>query len=566
MPTLDFKGKQFVYAHHLSVPFRQLDIDTKKSVADKGGKPGLDDNLIIHGDNLHALKALLPKYAGKVKCIYIDPPYNTGNEGWCYNDNVNAPLMKEWIKKEGNPVDKEDLERHDKWLCMMWPRLQLLHELLTDEGVIFISIDDNEVSSLKKILDDIFGEDNFVGHIVVQLNPRGRTLDRHIAKTHEYVLAYMKNYNSDGMSQIAKNEDALAEYKNEDKDGKFRLLELRNRNPVFNRENRPNLYYAFYASEKDDSVSLIKTKTHNIEVFPVNSQNEDGCWTWGKTKAEKHISLLVSKKVNTGAWRIYRKDYIPDDGATTKAKALWLESEINNENGKELMRQIFDGKSPFDYPKSPFLIKKCLEIATANDDESIVLDSFAGSGTTAHAVLALNKEDGGNRKFILVECEDYADTITAERVRRVIKGVPMAKDDGLKNGLGGSFTFCELGKEINIDNLLKGGELPDYDELARYAFFTSTGQTLDKVKQGADYFVGETDQYRVHVIYRPDAAFLRSGESALNAALAASISKSRSKKTALVFATHKFMGQKELTEMGVTYCQLPYAIHRVMGD
>lgn len=139
MPTLDFKGKPFVYAHHLSVPFRQLDIDTKKSVPSKGGKPSLDDNLIIHGDNLHALKALLPKYAGKVKCIYIDPPYNTGNEGWCYNDNVNAPLMKEWLKKEGNPVDKEDLERHDKWLCMMWPRLQLLRELLADDGLIFAS-------------------------------------------------------------------------------------------------------------------------------------------------------------------------------------------------------------------------------------------------------------------------------------------------------------------------------------------------------------------------------------------------------------------------------------------
>ena len=151
MPSLDFKGKQFVYAHHLSVPFRQLDIDKKKSLPSKGEKPNMDDNLIIHGDNLHALKALLPKYAGKVKCIYIDPPYNTGNEGWCYNDNVNAPLIKEWLKDSANPVDKEDLERHDKWLCMMWPRLQLLRELLAEDGTIWISIDDDEQGRLRLI-------------------------------------------------------------------------------------------------------------------------------------------------------------------------------------------------------------------------------------------------------------------------------------------------------------------------------------------------------------------------------------------------------------------------------
>ena len=164
MPTLDFKGKQFVYAHHLTVPFRQINLDAKKSLA-KDGKPSLDDNLIIHGDNLHALKALLPKYAGRVDCIFIDPPYNTGNEGWCYSDNVNAPLIREWLKDSANPVDKEDLERHDKWLCMMWPRLQLLKELLTNEGTIWITLDDNEVHRARTILDEVFGEENFLANI-----------------------------------------------------------------------------------------------------------------------------------------------------------------------------------------------------------------------------------------------------------------------------------------------------------------------------------------------------------------------------------------------------------------
>lgn len=192
MPTLDFKGKQFVYAHHLSVPFKQLNIVADKSLP-KDNKPSLDDNLIIYGDNLHALKALLPKYAGKIKCIYIDPPYNTGNEDWCYNDNVNSPLMKAWLNNEGNPVDKEDLERHDKWLCMMWPRLQLLRELLSEDGVIFVSIDDNERHRLRSIMDEIFGEDNFTGEFVWERKKKPSFLDRNMGIVTEYILSYAKN-------------------------------------------------------------------------------------------------------------------------------------------------------------------------------------------------------------------------------------------------------------------------------------------------------------------------------------------------------------------------------------
>ncbi|PIZ30016.1 MAG: hypothetical protein COY40_05580 [Alphaproteobacteria bacterium CG_4_10_14_0_8_um_filter_53_9] len=223
------------------------------------------------------------------------------------------------------------------------------------------------------------------------------------------------------------------------------------------------------------------------------------------------------------------------------------------------------GEKLFEYPKPLGLIDKILRISTSGDD--LILDSFAGSGTTAHAVLALNKEDGGNRKFILVECEDYADKVTAERVRRVIKGVPNAKDAALKEGLGGSFTYCDLGEDISIENLLKGNNLPSFDELAAYAFYTATGQTLAKVQHGADYLIGETDKYRVHLVYKPDLAFMRGNESALNMPLARSIAKARedSKKTALVFASQKFMGQKELTEMGIVFCQLPYALHRIVG-
>jgi adenine-specific DNA-methyltransferase len=210
------------------------------------------------------------------------------------------------------------------------------------------------------------------------------------------------------------------------------------------------------------------------------------------------------------------------------------------------------------------LITAILEIAT--DKESIILDSFAGSGTTAHAVLALNKEDGGNRKFICVEMEDYADSITAERVRRVIKGVPTAKDEALKEGLGGSFTFCELGKEISIEKILTGESLPAYDALAKYVFYTATGKSLEgAVKASPDYFVGETDLYEVYLVYKPDIAFLRSNDSALNAAKLEAIAKRKSKKEKLVFATAKYMGQKELSGQNITFCQLPYAIHKVVG-
>ena len=190
MPTLDFKGKQFVYSHHLSVPFRELKVVADKSLPQVGKTASLDDNLIIHGDNLEALKALLPTHAGKVDCIFIDPPYNTGNEGWCYNDNVRSPLMQEWLKKSANPVDKEDLERHDKWLCMMWPRLMLLKELLSNDGSIWLTLDDNEVNSAKLLMDEVFGDDKFVGLFVVVNNLKGRNDKEHIAITHEYILVY----------------------------------------------------------------------------------------------------------------------------------------------------------------------------------------------------------------------------------------------------------------------------------------------------------------------------------------------------------------------------------------
>jgi adenine-specific DNA-methyltransferase len=264
MPTLDFKGKSFVYSHHLSVPFRELLVEPGRSLPAKARKASLDDNLIIHGDNLEALKALLPRYAGKVDVIYIDPPYNTGNEGWAYNDNVNSPLMKEWL---GKVVDRDDLERHDKWCCMMWPRLELLHELLSDTGFLFTSLDDNELANFIEMADEIFGsEDSLVANIIIESNKRGQTYGE-LAKTHEYLVAYRKLGGE--LKQVEADADKLPF---EDERGGYDLWELRNRNPKFNRSNRRNLYYPIYLSAKPASdghhrISLKRSKEFPIEVY-----------------------------------------------------------------------------------------------------------------------------------------------------------------------------------------------------------------------------------------------------------------------------------------------------------
>jgi len=365
-------------------------------------------------------------------------------------------------------------------------------------------------------------------------------------------------------NELPKKGKALSEYKYKDSKGDYRLLELRNRNPVFHRGNRPNLFYPIWVDPTRFDVSTKISNRHTEKVFPRNSKGKDGCWTWGKEKVESNIKNLEAKLVRTGKWRIYRKDYVPLSGAASKPKSLWLEKEINNETGKEIVGQIF-GDSPFDFPKSHELIQKCIYIGT--NRKSIVLDSFSGSGTTAHAVLALNKQDGGNRKFILIECEDkVANKITAERVRRVIKGVPKAKDENLKKGLGGSFTYCTLGDEMSIEKMLTGEQLPDYETLARHLFWTATGQSADKIRERKDGLFHETKDSLYYLIYEPKLAFLRSTDSALNSDRAERIAKQANKKekTATVFATHKFMGQKELTEMGIVFAQLPHSINRAI--
>lgn len=555
MPTLDFKGKQFVYAHHLSVPYRTLERDGKKSFPARDAPE--EGNLIIHGDNLHALKALMPRYAGRVNCIYIDPPYNTGNEGWIYNDNVNSELMKRWLKENGD-VDREDPERHDKWLCMMWPRLQLLRELLAEDGVIFISIDDNEQHRLRLLVDEIFGEDNFVANIIWQKKYSPANDAKYFSDNHDFVICYAKNKSGNGdngektaaweRNLLPRTAEADKLYKYDDQDG---------RGPW----QSGDLSVKTYSPEYD--YSIVNPSTGKEYNPP-----EGRCWI---TSREQMQVWIDGNRIffPPGGKSVPRmKRYLKEVQQGIVPLSIWTYDEVGHTDGaRKLIKGIFsDRQQPFDNPKALGLLQRIITIAA--DKNAIILDSFAGSGATAHAVLALNKQDGGNRKFILVECEDYANSITAERVRRVIKGVPKARDEDLKNGLGGGFGYYTLGEELNIENLITGKSIPDYDALARHVAYTATGVTLEKIKSGKDYLFGETSDYCLYMIYRPDLTFLRSAESALTLDLAERIGKTiqQKNKAALVFAPWKFVSQKDLSKQKITFCQLPYAIHRLFGD
>ncbi len=555
MPTLDFKGKQHIYSHHLTVPYRPLKPDERRSCnpPPAGERGGADDNLIIHGDNLHALKALLPRYANRIKCIYIDPPYNTGNEGWCYNDNVNGPLMQQWFTKN-SPVDNEDLERHDKWLCMMWPRLHLLKELLADDGVIFISIDDNEQHHLRMLMDEIFGVENFLADIIWQ-HRYGRSNNAKLfSNQREHVIAYRK---SDAIFHIrVKRDEKLNEtYSNPDEDPRGDWVSSSYVNPA-TKEQRPNLAYSVV---NPHTGALVNHPTHAWKYSQSTYKEhvrEDRLW-WG-VKGSLHYPRLKNFLSESEEKGIVPIDLMLADTAGT-----------TDEGTKQLQEVMQSAALEFNNPKPTRLIENLIEITegTSSKANTIVLDSFAGSGTTAHAVLAMNKKDNGHRKFILIECEDYADTITAERVRRVINGVDTAKDEVLQQGLGGSFTYYTLGEPIDTEGLLTGDTLPAYETLAGYIAYVATGISLGNIVCRADCFFGETDTHLFYLIYEPSLEFLESNQSALDGKRATRIAKrcQSTGKKAYVYAAQKFMSQKELSALGITFCQLPYTLHRITG-
>lgn len=488
MPTLEWIGKDKVVNHHLDVPYRVLE---RQYSYDENGRHEGDngsENMIIHGDNLDALKSLLPKYEGKVKCIYIDPPYNTGNEGWVYNDNVNDPRIKKWldekVRREG-----EDLSRHDKWLCMMYPRLKLLQRLLSDDGAIFISIDDNELYHLKMVCDEVFGNSNYITLITRPTGTHTGVVNRAIVGESDYLLVYAKHIETMDFDGLPLTEEDMRIYDMEDDKGRFLIRPLRRTGGENRREDRPNMFFPIEAPD-------------GTVVYPIGPTGYESRWICNPEGYDyfKSVGRIYWKQVPDGnslKWQVYQKFYLEDK--TKAVSNLWDDIDGNKKATRDV-RIIFNSQTQtFDYPKPISLIERIIKMS--NDDSAIILDSFAGSGTAAHAVLNMNKADGGNRKFILVEMMDYADSITAERVKCVIDGYGTGRQ--AVDGTGGNFSYYELGEPLMNGDMLN--ENVGVDKIREYVYFTDTKSHLPEAKPDEPYFMGVHVNNAYYFFYEREA-------------------------------------------------------------
>lgn len=391
------------------------------------------ENLYIEGDNLEALKIMRETYAGKVKLIYIDPPYNTGHD-FVYDDDFSKTRAEydaesgDYDEEGGRLVANPESNGrfHSDWCSMMYPRLMLARDLLSDDGAIFISIDDNEEQNLLKLGNELFGSGNFVGKLYVQVNPRGRNLDRYIAKTIEPVLIWVKNYTcGNSLNLIPKDSRMLSEYDRKDAKGSYRAIGLRNRNQSFNPQTRPNLYFPLWISPADGSVALEKDEAHSVERLPLAADGTPTCWTWSKPKIKLENNYLFGEPCGN-EWRVYRKDYLEEGSAAfTMAKSLQADAEFNNDYGKKRIKELF-GSNVMSFPKPPALMNRILEIGSSKD--SLVMDFFSGSATMADAVMSLNAADGGKRRFIIVQ-------------------LPEVVDEATEAGKEGYTTICNVGEE-----------------------------------------------------------------------------------------------------------------------
>lgn len=597
VPELQFKGKEFVYNHHLTVPFRPLETDATKGI----GAPALDGNLIIHGDNLHALKALLPTHAGKVDCIFIDPPYNTGNEGWAYNDNVNSPMIREWLA--ANPIGLEDGLRHDKWACMMWPRLKLLHELLAEDGSLWMTLDDNEAHRAISILEEIFGPDQHEATIAWEKRFTRSNNASRFSSSKDWLIVFRKSETFRPNREPREGDGGIG-YGNADNDPRGDWTSVSYVNPVAKSE-RPNLVYEI---ENPFTCNWVEHETNAWKFSPeTNARHvaENRLW-WGIDGNLTYPRLKVFLSDGIVPVDLWKHDFA---GTTDQAYA-------------ELAAIM--GRGAFETIKPTKLIRRVIELATKKD--SLILDSFAGSGTTAHAVLAANTRDGGNPRFILVEGEDYADRLTAERVRRVINGyaftgtqreellrepITMTKlkqanslleqvqrietldgprYDRIKStvkdgalivtgerdvkertpGLGGGFTYCTLGAPIEMDAILTGKALPSVEAMAGLLWHTATAKPFDAagmttapdLGDGA-LRLGEMAGRTYWLFYKPDLDWLKSADAALTLTRARAIGALPGEH--LVFAPAKFVSRELLgrEKLTVDYAPLPFALYRL---
>jgi len=525
MPTLQFKGKNIIWNHHLSIPYHTL-IEVEKLNFNEEKSNG---NLIIEGDNLLALKSLLPQYAGKVKCIYIDPPYNTGNENWIYNDNVNSPMLKEWLGKE---VGKDDLTRHDKWLCMMVPRLKLLRELLSDDGAIFISIDDNEQHTLRMVMDEIFGEDNFVTNIIWQKKYTQSNDAEFFSENHDFILLYAKQKSLFEINGLPRGDKQNVAYKNPDNDsrGPWKATPLHAKSG-----NKTDFKFTFING-------VIWSPPEG--TFPRFSED-----TLKKMDMNNEIWFGKDGKAVPS-----RKTFLSEVKQELTPKSIWLYDEVgSNDDAKRTVKELLDG-NPFDSPKPMTLIKRIVQLSS--DENTIILDSFSGSGTTMHAVMDLNKEDEGNRKCILIQMTEATESepqknickdITRERIKRAID----------KCGYDSGFKYLKVGIPIDAETMLSGN-LPTYKQFADYVFYLCTGESL-KDKKSIDeknYFVGEYGNSFIYLIYKQN--FEELTRMALNLVVAEKIIAEHPKKRIVVYAPACFLEEDYMKENNIEYVGIPY--------
>ncbi|MCP5545170.1 MAG: site-specific DNA-methyltransferase [Akkermansiaceae bacterium] len=527
MPTLNWIGKDAVVKHHKEVPFRLLEADKKLSFGDPAA-----GNLIVEGDNLHALKALLPRYAGKVKCICIDPPYNTGNEGWVYNDNVNSPEILRWL---GQTVGKEaeDLSRHDKWLCMMYPRLVLLKRFLSDDGLILVCMDENEIGNVRLLMDEIFGRFNCLGTIVWNTRNTDNRVKTYFSHDHEYILIY-------GGGPGASLEGRVIDR------GNFRNTDNDKRGPYVTdpltgkatADERPNLH----------AYSMRQPGTRNVwDPDPAKG------WITDEAGYEK---LLAEKRIwwppNPSSGKPRKKRFLYETSTRMPAGSFW--AEFRSQSGAKELDDIL-GQRLFAFPKPTAVMQRIIDHCVP--PEGIVLDSFAGSGTTAHAVLKQNAADGGNRKFILVEMlPEIARGITAERVRRVAGGYTNAKGEKVE-GLGGGFQYCRLSKEPLFDATGAVREDVRFAELAEFVWFAETGTGFSG--RAKSPLLGIHDGVAVYLLYN---GILKDrtvdGGNVLTAPVLAMLPPHDGPK--VIYAAANRLGAPRLQREQIVFKQTPYAL------
>ena len=538
MPTLNWIGKEAVVRHHKEVPLRLLEpvSDLSRGDAESG-------NLIVQGDNLHALKALLPRYAGQVKCIYIDPPYNTGNEGWVYNDNVNSPEIRKWL---GAVVGKEGetLDRHDRWLCMMYPRLMLLKQFLREDGAIFVSIDDNEVGNLRPLMDEVFGARNFITGFIWRKVDSPNDNKVPLTPDHEYVLAYARSKDRLKLAQMSAPGIVEAYGRVDDQGRRYRdrLLKKNGRNSL--RRDRPTMYFPLSAPD-------------GSEVYPIHDNGEEARWAMGQDGVARHNAagtLIWKQRQRQGktVWEPYTREYAPED-PRRPYPSIWADLPTMRQ-AKAFLRDVFNTSDLFDTPKPVELIERILKMM--NDPTALVLDSYAGSGTTGHAVLKQNAEDGGTRRFLLVEMDEgIAVRTTAERVRKVAEGyVP---DGGEPvDGLGGGFQFCRLSAEPLFDAEGQIRRDVSFSQLAEFVWFAETGNGY--TGQADAPLLGVHEGRAIYLLYN---GILKdrsaAGGNVLTGPVFDLLPKFPGPK--VVYAAANRMGGRAARE-GVTFKQTPYAL------